>query len=193
MISTKKQIKPPNYAEKYNKGNPVLAERLKMLRIERDLTQEELADSIDTNGGKCKNASYISMLESAKRPISKTMAYCLSRIFGINPLYLLDETVEYKTIDEHLDTVLEEPIQENNLIFTVICSLAALNGYTVEIQKLSGDGNVQIEDVFRRMNEYMVFYQDGKKVFSLSLSNANRFGNLLSDIFTSHIEWKKQK
>ena len=184
-----------DFNKKYDKGNPVLSERLKTLRIERKLSQSQLASLIQDNGGKCKNENYISMLETAKRAISKPMAYCLARIFDIDPAYLLDEATEYRTVIEknrkELQSTLDEASQESYLMFNAICSLAALNGYTIEMQDIHGGG--QIEDVISKIQEYISFYRDGKKEFSLSLDDANRFGNMLSDIFMSHIKWNIQK
>ena len=101
--------------------------------------------------------------------------------------YLLDETVEYKTAVDKFNAVLDETSHENYLMFNAICSLAALNGYDVEIQDIHGSG--KIEDVFSRMKEFMIFKRNGKKDFSLSLADANRFGNNLSEIFMSNIKW----
>ena len=93
-----------NYSKKYNNGNPILSERLKALRNEKDISQEELAELIENNGGKCSSANYVSMMETAKRSISKSMAHCLACIFEIDASYLLDETVEYRTAAEKFKT-----------------------------------------------------------------------------------------
>lgn len=189
-----------NYSKKYNNGNPILSERLKALRNEKDISQEELAELIENNGGKCSSANYVSMMETAQRSISKSMAHCLARIFEIDASYLLDETVEYRTAAEKFKTEFQAAINESNqetyYMYNAICCLAALNGYTVEIKgksdiandvrKVLSTGKGKIGDSFK---EYMVFYRNGKKEFSLSLEDANHFGNHINDVFLSHIKW----
>ena len=115
------------------------------------------------------------------------MAKQFARIFGIEENYFLDVNTEYPTQIDKFNALLNETSHENYLMFNAICSLAALNGYDVEIQDIHGSG--KIEDVFSRMKEFMIFKRNGKKDFSLSLADANRFGNNLSEIFMSNIKW----
>ena len=193
-----------NFNKKYNKGNPVLSKRLKSLRKESGFTQEQLAELIESNGGKCSSANYVSMLENSKRAISKQMAHCLSRIFGIDAEYLLDEAVVYRTStdkrkdeikrqNEHNFAVMNNAKQEANYMDCVINYLAALNGYTVEIKDIAAEtakvistGNGTIEGCFK---DYMVFSQRGKKEFSISLLDARTFGNILAENFMTFTKW----
>ena len=189
-----------NFNEKYNKGNKKLSEKLVKLRTDKNLSQEQLAELIEKNGGKCSSANYISMMETAKRPISKNMAYCLARIFEIDAIYLLDENIDYKTASEKfrsdLQTAMNEIDQDAYYMYNAIGLLATLNGYTVEIKgksdiandirKTVSTGKGTIADAYK---EYMIFYRNGKKEFSLSLADANRFGNIISENFMSYIKW----
>ena len=170
-----------------NKQNPnkILGNRVKALREDAKLTQEQLAEQLHFS------AKYIGDLENARRNITPQTAELMASLFRCDASYLLDETVEYKTAVDKFNSVLDETSHENYLMFNAICSLAALNGYDVEIQDLHGSG--KIEDVFSRMKEFMIFKRNGKKEFSLSLEDANRFGNNLSEIFVSHIKWNIRK
>lgn len=193
-----------NYSKKYNKGNPILSKRLKSLRKEKNISQEKLAELIENNGGKCSSANYVSMMETAKRPISKNMAHCLACIFEIDANYLLDETVEYRTAAEKFKREFQSATNKVNqdayYMYNAICCLAALNGYTVEIKrnediasdagKVLSTGKGKIADIFK---EYMIFYRNGKKEFYVPLEDANRFGNHINDIFLSHIKWNIKK
>jgi transcriptional regulator with XRE-family HTH domain len=166
-----------------NRQNPnkTLGNRVKALREAAKLTQEQLAEQLHFS------AKYIGDLENARRNITPQTAELMANLFRCDANYLLDETVEYKTAVDKFNAVLDEPSHENYLMFNAICSLAALNGYDVEIQDIHGSG--KIEDVFSRMKEFMIFKRNGKKEFSLSLADANRFGNNLSEIFMSNIKW----
>lgn len=162
-----------NGAKQKKSPNPILANHVRVLRKSNNMTQAQLAEKLHFT------AKYIADMENARRSITPQTADLMANLFHVDSNYFLDATNE------------EE--QENRLIFNAICSLATLNGYKVEMQDLHGKGEGRIEDYFLRMRDFMIFYRDGKKAFSLSVQDANRFGNLLSDIFTSHIEWKKQK
>ena len=166
-----------------NRQNPnkTLGNRVKALREAAKLTQEQLAEQLHFS------AKYIGDLENARRNITPQTAELMANLFRCDANYLLDETVEYKTAVDKCNAVLDETSHENYLMFNAICSLAALNGYDVEIQDIHGSG--KIEDVFSRMKEFMIFKRNGKKDFSLSLADANRFGNNLSEIFMSNIKW----
>ncbi len=166
-----------------NRQNPnkTLGNRVKALREAAKLTQEQLAEQLHFS------AKYIGDLENARRNITPQTAELMANLFRCDANYLLDETVEYKTAVDKFNAVLDETSHENYLMFNAICSLAALNGYDVEIQDIHGSG--KIEDVFSRMKEFMIFKRNGKKDFSLSLADANRFGNNLSEIFMSNIKW----
>lgn len=162
--------------------NKILGNRVKALREEARLTQEQLAEQLHFS------AKYIGDLENARRNITPQTAELMASLFRCDANYLLDETVEYKTAVDKFNAVLDEISQENNLMFNALCSLAVLNGYDVEIQDIRG-GSGQIEDVFSRMKEFMIFKRNGRKEFSLSLEDANRFGNHLSENFMSMIKW----
>ena len=162
--------------------NKILGKRLSEYRKRKNLSQQALADIVGY-------ASFqsISNIEQGKQPIKKDMAIQFARIFGIEENYFLDVNTEYPTQIDKFNAVLDTTSHDNYLMFHAICSLAALNGYDVEIQDIHGNGI--IEDIFSKMKEFMIFKRNGKKVFSLSLEDANCFGNYLSDIFVSHIKW----
>lgn len=165
--------------------NKILGNRVKALREDANLTQEELAEKLHYCVGT------IQAWENARRNITQQNAELMASLFRCDANYLLDETIEYKTAVDKFNSVLDETSHENYLMFNAICSLAALNGYDVEIQDIHGSG--KIEDVFSRMKEFMIFKRNGKIEFSLSLEDANRFGNNLSEIFVSHIKWNIRK
>lgn len=195
-----------DFSKKYNNSNPILCNRLKKVREKRGLKQEDLIDIIIKNGGKCSSANYISMMENSRSP-SKPLADALAKGLGINARYLLDETYPYETKEDEKQAELKE-IYDKNISFLydvnqeayyickAISCLALLNGYTVEmdmpnkIQELLTTGNGTFADVLK---EYMIFYRNGKKEFSLSPDDVNRLGNNLSDIFMSHIKWNIKK
>lgn len=188
------------FYEIYNNGNPVLSERLKKLRKENGYTQEQLAELVDCS------SKYISDMEKENptRRISENMAFRFAQVFGINKDWLLDENTEFKTASEKIiaenkaemkkfQSAINTANQEAYYMNKAIVCLAALNGYTVEIKDIASEtaktiaaGSGTIADCFK---DFMVFYRNGKKEFSLSLEDANHFGNHINDVFLSHIKW----
>ena len=162
--------------------NETLGGRLSEYRKKYKLSQQALADMVGYS-----SFQSISNIENDKQPIKKDMAKQFARIFSIYENYFLDLNIKYPTQIDKFNALLNETSHENYLMFNAICSLAALNGYDVEIQDIHGSG--KIEDVFSRMKEFMIFKRNGKKEFALSLTDANRFGNNLSEIFMSNIKW----
>ena len=174
--------------------NKELAKRFRTLREDAELTQEQLASRLHISPVQVYN------YEKARRRITEQTADLMAMIFSIDASYLLDETVKYRTAAEKIKTEFQTAINESNqeayYMYNAICCLAALNGYTVEIKgksdiandlrKVLPTGKGKIGDSFK---EYMVFYRNGKKEFSLSLEDANHFGNHINDIFLSHIKW----
>lgn len=185
-----------SFREKYNRGNPVLSDRLKTLRKEHGLTQEQLSEEVKKVGGECSK-NYISMIERCTRPITRNIAHYLALVLEVDSEYLLDESETYKTSKERfqneLQSVLDESSKENALMLNAIYSLAVLNGYEVELQEIHGNRVLEIEKVCQQLKEYMIFKRNGEKQFSLSINDTNRFGNYLSDVFMSHIKWNIQK
>ena len=120
-----------------NRQNPnkTLGNRVKVLREAAKLTQEQLAEQLHFS------AKYIGDLENARRNITPQTAELMASLFRCDANYLLDETVEYKTAVDKFNAVLDETSHENYLMFNAICSLAALNGYTVEIKGKSDIAN----------------------------------------------------
>ena len=143
---------------------------------------------IENNGGKCSSANFVSMMETAKRPITRQMAFALARIFEIDASYLLDENVEYKNAADKFKAILQTTSKDNYFMLNAICSLAALNGYDVEIQDIKNTGG--IEDITTNLKDYVIFKQNGKRTFSLSIDEANNFGNRLSELFEMLINFK---
>lgn len=162
--------------------NETLGERLRKYRKKYKLSQQALADMVGY-----ESFQSISNIENDKQSIKKDTAKQFARIFGIEEDYFLDLGTKYPTKIDKFNALLNETSHENYLMFNAICSLAALNGYDVEIQDIHGSG--KIEDIRSRMKEFMIFKRNGKKEFSLSLEDANRFGNNLSEIFMSNIKW----
>lgn len=161
-------------------------------RKHQHLSQQELADLVGY-------ASFqsISNIECGGAPIKRDMAKQFARIFGIEENYFMDVNTEYPTEIEKLDALINEASQENRLMFNAICSLALLNGYTVKLKTkkdiaralgkakaFGGEG--KIADALK---DFMVFFRNGKEEFSLSLEDANHFGNHINDVFLSHIKW----
>lgn len=64
-------------SRKLSKQDRLLAERIKELRLERNLTQEELAGRLGVN------ASYIAYIETGRRGLSLSALYKLAKIFGV--------------------------------------------------------------------------------------------------------------
>lgn len=62
---------------KLSKQDRLLAERIRELRLERNLTQEELAGCLGVN------ASYIAYIETGRSCLSLSALYKLAKIFGI--------------------------------------------------------------------------------------------------------------
>jgi DNA-binding XRE family transcriptional regulator len=60
------------------KEDALLAERIKRLRRERELTQQELADLLGMN------ASYITQVEAKQQGLSLPMVYRLAKIFHLS-------------------------------------------------------------------------------------------------------------
>lgn len=166
------------------KPNKELGNRVRELRNSKNLTQDALAKKLNYT------TKYIGDLENARRRITPQAAELMANLFRIDANYLLDETVKYKSDIDKFNCLLGESEKENALIINTICSLAALNGYNVEIQDLQGNnGENNINDYFKRRKEFIAFYRNGKKEFSLSFDDANRFGNIISENFMSYIKW----
>ena len=154
---------------------------------ENKLSQQELADMVGYS-----SFQSISNIEKGRQPIKKDMAKQFARIFGIDENFFLDVNTEYPTQIDKFNAVLDKTSHENYLMFNAICSLAALNGYNVEIKDIAAEITKTIAtggtfaDCYK---DYMVFSRNGKKEFSLSLEDANHFGNHINDVFLSHIKW----
>ena len=158
---------------------------MKELRIASNYTQSELAEKL------YYSTKYIGDLENARRRITPQNAERIANIFNIDAKYLLDENIKFKTLLDQLHTISTESENENRLMFNAIICLAALDDYKVELQDIYGGD--KLTDIFERQKELMTFYRNGKKVFSLSLEDANRFGNAMYEIFMSIIKlhWDK--
>lgn len=81
----------------------VAGERLKKLREESGLTQEELAELIDNlpeNKRPGRSAGQISYIENGSRAISAEYARLLSKVLHVTPEYLLLESPYKNEIDE---------------------------------------------------------------------------------------------
>lgn len=167
--------------EKYGNYNRTLADRFMQIRTENKLTRDALAEILH-----CSPQSIYNM-EAAKRGITAKTAELFSREFHFDMNYLLDEKVEFKSSLDKLNSDLKTSAHENSLINIAIVTLAELNGYDVKLNNIyECDGN--IKTTFEKMRKYMIFTKDGKESFSLSLEEANRFGNNLSDLFLSNLE-----
>lgn len=83
-----------------NENKPIIAERIKSLRKEKGLTQEQLAEILGLNA-KSSIANYESGANSPSDEVKKKMC----EIFGCSMDYLMGKT-EYKTNDEMLEVYL---------------------------------------------------------------------------------------
>ena len=168
--------------------NKILGGRVRELRKMADMTQEELAEKLHFS------SKYIGDMENARRSITEQTADAMAMIFEIDANFLLDVNTQYKTSVEkfntELRTALKKASREHYLMHTAIFALAALNGYDVEVQEFpQGE---QVEEVFSKMKEYMIFRRNGKKEFSLSHHDSNRFGNSISEMFMAMLPLVKE-
>ena len=77
QLPTNKAKKLPARRE-FMKEDVLLAKRIKRLRRERGLTQEELSDLL------AMNASYITQVEAKQQGLSLPMVYRLTKIFHLS-------------------------------------------------------------------------------------------------------------
>jgi len=77
QLPTNKAKKLPARRE-FMKEDVLLAKRIKRLRRERGLTQEELSDLL------AMNASYITQVEAKQQGLSLPMVYRLAKIFHLS-------------------------------------------------------------------------------------------------------------
>lgn len=164
----------------------ILGNRVRELRKAANLTQPQLAERLNFTG------KYIGDLESARRNITPQTAQLMANLFGCDPKYLLDESVEDKNTVDTLNNALAQITLENHLMINAIVSLAELNGYEVEVMDMWKSNS--LHESFSKMNEFIIFNKNGEKEFSMSLKEANLFGNNLSSIFEANIkfinEWR---
>lgn len=163
------------------KPNKELAKRVRELRISKKLTQKELANKLNYS------EKYISDWENCRRRITRINAELLSHIFNIDPNYLLDEKIEYKSDIDKFNVLLHEAKTESVIMASAIYFLAQLNGFNVTLSEFENHPN--IENYFQARKEYMTFYKNQKKIFSLSDSEVIKIGNNLSEILMSTLKW----
>ena len=167
---------------KESKISVELAHRLLKLRKEKKMSREKLAELAE-----CSTNS-IYYYENAERSITKDKAKRFAEIFCIDREYLLDESVAYKTALERFSIMHAASLKDNHLMYTAIISLATLNGYDVECER---ELNGTLDEMITQVKNYMSFYKDGKKSFTLSIDEANTLGNNLSDALVSNINMIK--
>ena len=118
----------------------------------------------------------------------------LSDLYNVSWEWLCGQS-KYKSTAEKLQDRVNESEKEAYYMYNAISFLASLNGYEVEIkeptnirkeaEKVLSTGNAKISDILKH---YMTFRNEETE-FSLSLEDANRFGNFLSETFLSFIKW----
>jgi transcriptional regulator with XRE-family HTH domain len=159
----------------------ILGKRLSELRKQKGLTQQELADIVGYS-----SFQSISNIEHGKQPIKKDMAKQFANVFNADENYFLDINTEYVNSFEEFISIAQQSQYENQLIHTIIISLAKLNGYEVVVKDLF-NGESSIKELFSDIKDYMILIKDGVQ-FTLSVEDVNRFGNILSDKFQSDID-----
>lgn len=160
------------------------AGRLKMLRDERGLTQEELATEIQNLQEKptCSE-NQISYLETGSRKISAKYAELFSKFFNVDADFILCRD-DYRNSRYRFFGVMEELNEEGALLLTGINSFAALCGYKITAAPLSGD----IEDTLRAIKAAYTIEKDGQTV-RLSLEEMNRLENEVCDMIETRLKY----
>lgn len=167
--------------------NEIFGKRLSKLRKDFHKSQQELADLVEY-----ESFQSISNIENGKQKITKDKAKRFAEVFGVNPNYFLDVSVEYPTFIDGLSDVMNHLEYEGGLLFNAIYSLAKLNGYDLEVKNLHKTKNnnqtTSLNDYFSDIYNYMTFSKNGDNLFTLSLEEANKLGNNISDIFLSNVD-----
>lgn len=111
-------------------------ERLKKLRTDAGLTQEELAELIDNlpeNNRTGRSRNQISYIENGSRSISADYAKLLSKVLHVLPEYLLGES-NFRTLKEKRDALAEKDWEEKILtpieIDSLVSKILEKMGYT---------------------------------------------------------------
>ena len=77
LFFNKKNLKQKTGRRELSKEDSLLAQRIKQLRRERGITQEELSDLLGMN------TSYITQVEAKQQGLSLPMVYRLAKVFHL--------------------------------------------------------------------------------------------------------------
>jgi len=77
LFFNKKNLKQKTGRRELTKEDSLLAQRIKQLRRERGITQEELSDLLGMN------TSYITQVEAKQQGLSLPMVYRLAKVFHL--------------------------------------------------------------------------------------------------------------
>ena len=85
-------MKPPMHAVRD------LGQAIRRLRLQREMTQQDLARALKEELGKGLSQSYLSQIESGVRPhLTNASRMMLARFFRVHPGYLVDDPEGYHT------------------------------------------------------------------------------------------------
>lgn len=157
--------------------------RLKILRDELDLTQEELAAAIPG----CCSAKQIGYIENNKpgRELKRDLAYLFAQYFSVDVAWLMCET-DYRTQSEKNRAVYSKAKNEGDLLYLGLWSFAELTGYKVIPPDLHSENSV--EHVIETIKTGYQIEHSGK-VINLSLEEMNHFENMLCDMAESAFKY----
>ena len=167
--------------------NKTLANRLKELRIERKLSQEQLGEIADLS------LQTISNYETAGRRITKDKARRFAEIFNVDVEYLLDENVIYRRSEDkeraESDMILKDLEHDFSFVGNIVSDFAKLNHYKIECVLPSGN-TISADEMLNCLDwsDLLIFKKNGYKEFSLTVDEAYRLGKILNDVFTSIID-----
>lgn len=155
-------------------------QRVRIIRKELGLTQQELADKLGLCDGK-----YISQIEIGKRKLPPAHAQTLCEIAAQPASYrwLVGET-DYRTDTEKILHELAETVVDNNTRNEAVFALAYRMGYIIIPPDLK---NVRTKSELEKMNRFFVA-KDGKMI-DMSIEEMNHLENLISAIIKIQLEF----
>ena len=162
-----------------NNINSTLGSRLKSLRMQNKLTQEDLSKMLFLS------KVQISKYENGKVKIPRSQAERLAEIFGVDVEYLLDENCLYPSESVKFASVIEETQIEGLYIKQALEALLRLNGY--EPTFATFEGHMSIEECFSKIKNNLSVTKDGKKI-TLTVDQVNTLGNIVNDCFIAVFE-----
>ena len=152
-------------------------ERLKKLRKERNMTQEELADEVSklqVGARQCSEKS-ISMLENG-RLMSRKYAHLFAQVFNVDEDFILCES-DHPTAADAFAEAVKEMNKEGELLHKGLFAFALLNGYAISAKPITGSP----EQIFAVLRSRYQIEKDGKSIF-LSIEEMNDLENELCEM-----------